>query len=58
MLRSSDESGHSAAVLTGKPYLVRVMGRGVFKPKHRIPGIDVAGRVEAVGRNVTHFRPW
>ncbi len=35
-------------VLTGKPYLVRIMGRGVFTPKHRIPGIDVAGRVEAV----------
>lgn len=44
-------------VLTGKPYLVRIMGRGVFTPKHRIPGIDVAGRVEAVGRNVTHFQP-
>jgi NADPH:quinone reductase-like Zn-dependent oxidoreductase len=45
------------AALTGKPYLVRLMGFGLFKPRHRILGMDVAGRVEAVGRNVTQFQP-
>ena len=29
---------------------------GLLKPKYRIPGNDVAGRVEAVGRNVTQFQ--
>ena len=32
-------------------------GRGLFKPKIKILGSDIAGRVDAVGRNVTRFRP-
>ena len=32
------------------------MGAGVRKPKNRTPGTDLAGRVEAVGKNVTKFR--
>ncbi len=31
--------------------------RGLFKPKYKILGTDVAGRVEAVGRSVTQFQP-
>ena len=30
---------------------------GLLKPKNTILGIDIAGRVEAVGRNVTQFQP-
>ena len=30
---------------------------GLFKPKYKILGTDIAGRVEAVGRNVTQFQP-
>jgi len=30
---------------------------GPLKPRHQIPGTDVAGRVEAVGRNVHQFQP-
>ena len=44
-------------LMTGLPYLVRIMGYGLRKPKVGIRGRDVAGRVEAVGTGVTRFRP-
>jgi NADPH:quinone reductase-like Zn-dependent oxidoreductase len=44
-------------VMEGLPYLIRFVGFGVRRPKARVRGMDVAGRVEAVGRNVTRFRP-
>jgi NADPH:quinone reductase-like Zn-dependent oxidoreductase len=44
-------------VMTGLPYLVRILGYGLRKPKVRVRGRDVAGHVEAVGKNVTGFRP-
>ena len=43
-------------LLRAKPFLVRFM-YGLLKPKYKILGADVAGRVEAVGRNVTQFQP-
>jgi len=42
--------------LTGTPYLARIMA-GLFKPRHKILGLDVAGRVEAVGTNFKQFQP-
>ncbi|MDN5864135.1 MAG: NAD(P)-dependent alcohol dehydrogenase [Gammaproteobacteria bacterium] len=42
--------------MRGKPFLVRLTG-GVFKPKNRKLGADIAGRVEAVGKNITEFGP-
>src|SRR3990172_1550983 len=30
---------------------------GPFKPMHNILGTDIAGRIEAIGRNVKHFKP-
>ena len=54
---------HAAAVdrgvwhlMTGLPYLVRLVS-GLRAPKARVPGMDVAGRVEAVGKDVTRFQP-
>lgn len=44
------------AFTTGKPFIVRLMGAGLLKPKHKILGSDIAGRVEAVGRNVKQFQ--
>lgn len=44
-------------VMRGKPFLVRLMGFGLIKPKNRIPGADVAGRVEAVGKDVKQLKP-
>jgi NADPH:quinone reductase-like Zn-dependent oxidoreductase len=41
----------------GLPYLVRIMGYGLRAPKAKIPGQDVAGRIEAIGGNVTGFQP-
>ena len=43
-------------LMTGQPYLVRLMGFGLRKPKIRIRGSDAAGTVEAAGRNVTQFK--
>ncbi|MBC2727788.1 NAD(P)-dependent alcohol dehydrogenase [Desulfosporosinus sp.] len=43
--------------MRGKPFLVRLMGSGLFKPKNKILGADIAGRVEAVGRNIKQFQP-
>lgn len=42
-------------LLTADIFLVR-LNAGLFKPKNRIPGADVAGQVEAVGKNVTQFK--
>src|SRR5437879_7096322 len=42
-------------LLTGRPYLMRVIGFGFRKPKNRVPGLDVAGTVVAVGSAVTRF---
>ncbi|MGA3246504.1 MAG: NAD(P)-dependent alcohol dehydrogenase [Bacteroidota bacterium] len=40
----------------GIPYILRMM-TGLSKPKNTRPGVDVAGKVETVGRNVTQFKP-
>ena len=43
-------------LMRGKPYFVHIMA-GLRKPKFTRLGVDVAGQVEAVGRNVTQFNP-
>lgn len=54
---------HAAAVnigdwhlLRGMPYVLRLVS-GPRKPKREIPGMDIAGQVEAVGGNVKQVRP-
>ncbi len=42
-------------VMRGSPYLVR-MATGLRKPKNRVPGTDIAGTVETVGKDVTQLR--
>ncbi len=43
-------------LLRADPFLVR-LSSGLLKPKNEILGADIAGRVEAVGRNVKQFKP-
>jgi NADPH:quinone reductase-like Zn-dependent oxidoreductase len=43
-------------VMTGQPYLMRVMGFGFRGPKNPVAGLDVAGTVVAVGSDVTRFQ--
>lgn len=43
-------------LLKGEPFLAR-FAFGLLKPKHPIPGGDIAGRVEAVGKDVKQFQP-
>ncbi|MCC3646777.1 NAD(P)-dependent alcohol dehydrogenase [Cytobacillus oceanisediminis] len=43
-------------LLKGKPFLAR-FAYGLLKPKHTVPGGDIAGQVEAVGKDVTQFQP-
>jgi NADPH:quinone reductase-like Zn-dependent oxidoreductase len=44
-------------MLTGESFFLRLTSGGLLKPKNKILGDDVAGRVEAVGVNVKRFQP-
>ena len=43
--------------LTADIFMMRLMGVGMFKPKNPRLGADFSGRVEAVGKSVTQFKP-
>ncbi len=43
-------------LLRGVPYVMRLVV-GVRRPRREIPGLDIAGQVEAVGQNVQQLRP-
>jgi NADPH:quinone reductase-like Zn-dependent oxidoreductase len=43
--------------MEGTPYIARSVAFGLFKPKVPRLGVDVAGQVETVGKNVTQFKP-
>jgi NADPH:quinone reductase-like Zn-dependent oxidoreductase len=44
-------------VMAGLPYPIRLAGFGLRAPKNPVIGSDVAGVVEAIGKNVRRFRP-
>lgn len=55
-VRAASVNPHDVHSLRGKPYILRIQ-TGLRKPKNTRLGVDVAGQVEAVGRNVTEFQP-
>src|SRR2546430_6710763 len=44
-------------LMTGKPYLMRIAGFGLRAPKNPVLGRELAGVVEAVGEDITRFKP-
>src|SRR5262245_52571961 len=43
-------------LMRGKPFLARIGGNGLRRPKDQRLGVDLAGRVEAIGSKVTQFQ--
>ena len=43
-------------LLTADVFLIRLMGGGLLRPKKKTLGADIAGKVAAVGKNVTRFQ--
>ena len=55
-VRAASVNPLDSHLMKGGPYIVRLLLR-LGKPKIKRPGVDVAGQVEAVGKNVTQFKP-
>jgi NADPH:quinone reductase-like Zn-dependent oxidoreductase len=56
-VRAASVNPYDWHFIEGMPYLMRAMGVGLRKPKDTRLGVDFAGTVEAVGKNVTQFKP-
>src|SRR5437667_466395 len=56
-VRAASVNPYDWHFIEGTPYLMRAMGVGLRKPKDTRLGVDFAGTVEAVGNNVTQFKP-
>jgi NADPH:quinone reductase-like Zn-dependent oxidoreductase len=55
-VRATSINAHDWHMLRGEPYFAR-LSEGLRRPKQAVLGLDVAGVVEAVGKDVTHVRP-
>ena len=44
-------------VVTGRPFILRLMGAGLLRPKNPVPGTDVAGTIDMCGPGVARFSP-
>ncbi len=56
-IRAASLNAFDWHMLLPDPPMVRFMGGGLLKPKNRILGTDMAGRVEAIGENAARFKP-
>jgi NADPH:quinone reductase-like Zn-dependent oxidoreductase len=56
-VRAASVNPYDWHFIEGTPYIMRMMGVGLRKPKDTRLGVDFAGTVEAVGKSVTKFKP-
>src|SRR5258708_5365694 len=56
-VRAASVNPYDWHFVEGTPYVMRAMGVGLRKPKDTRLGVDFAGTVEAVGKDVTQFKP-
>jgi NADPH:quinone reductase-like Zn-dependent oxidoreductase len=56
-IHSASLNSRDVRMLRAKPIFMRLMPGGLFRPKNKILGADVAGRVEAIGSNVKQVKP-
>jgi NADPH:quinone reductase-like Zn-dependent oxidoreductase len=56
-VRAASVNPYDWHFVEGTPYVMRAMGVGLRKPKDTRLGVDFAGTIEAVGKNVTQFKP-
>ena len=42
-------------LILGKPYVARFAGMGLLKPKHKIPGSDISGKIIELGSDVSEY---
>ena len=56
-VRAASINAYDWRHVRARPFIIRFMGIGLLRPKHRILGADIAGQVEAVGRAVSRFHP-
>jgi len=56
-VRAASVNPYDWHFVEGTPKIMRLMGVGLRKPKDTRLGVDFAGTVETVGKNVTQFKP-
>src|SRR5216110_1459572 len=56
-VRAASVNPYDWHFIEGTPKIMRAMGVGLRKPKDTRLGVDFSGTVEAVGKNVTQFKP-
>jgi len=56
-VRAASVNPYDWHFIEGTPKIMRLMGVGLRKPKDTRLGVDFAGTIEAVGKNVTQFKP-
>jgi len=56
-VHASSATTHNLMIIEGKPFFVRLLDSGLIKPRIKIPGSDISGRVVMVGKGVNKFKP-